>query len=198
MKSLEINANAKINLALAVKYKRDDGYHELDLIFQEINFSDQLILSKDCQMVFSTDSQELDIESDNICLKAARLLQRDFDIPGINIHLEKKIPLGGGLGGGSSDAAAVLKGLNDIWGLGVGRQKLLKTGEGLGADVPFFVLGCPAIIMPWRGLTANTFRLSVLLASNSSIGASSNCTPCSSSIWYNATGSIALHTSARS
>ncbi len=141
MNSLEINANAKINLALAVKYKRDDSYHELDLIFQEINFSDHLLLSKDHRMLFSSDSQELINESDNICIKAARLLQRDFDIPGINIHLEKKIPVGGGLGGGSSDAAAVLKGGKCLYDLTISDEHLLSLASELGADVPFFLLG---------------------------------------------------------
>jgi len=141
MNSLEIDANAKINLALAVKSKRDDGYHELDLIFQEINFSDHLILSKDHRMVFSTDSHELNLESDNICLRAARLLQRDFEIPGINIHLEKKIPIGGGLGGGSSNAAAVLKGAMRLYDLTINDEHLLSLATELGADVPFFLLG---------------------------------------------------------
>ena len=89
MNSIEIKANAKINLALAVKHKRDDGYHELELIFQEINLSDRLVLAKNEAITFSTDSQDLMSGSDNICIKAVQLLKREFNIPGLKIYLEK-------------------------------------------------------------------------------------------------------------
>ncbi len=141
MNSIEIKANAKINLALAVKHKRDDGYHELELIFQEINLSDRLVLAKNEAITFSTDSQDLMSDSDNICIKAVQLLKREFNIPGLKIYLEKKIPIGGGLGGGSSDAAAVLKGARELYDLQIDNDQLISLASELGADVPFFMLG---------------------------------------------------------
>ncbi len=117
MQSLQIKANAKINLALAVKNKRSDSYHELDLIYQEIDFCDKLTLRKSNRIEFSTDSLSLQKEANNLCEKAANLLQKKFQIPGLEIYLEKRIPIGAGLGGGSSDAAAVLKGGMDLYQL---------------------------------------------------------------------------------
>jgi 4-diphosphocytidyl-2-C-methyl-D-erythritol kinase len=141
MNSIEIKANAKINLALAVKHKRDDGYHELELIFQEIDLFDRLVLSSDNAINFITNSSDLTNESDNICIKAVRLMQHEFNIPGLKIYLEKRIPIGGGLGGGSSDAAAVLKGTRELYKLTVPDEHLLALASELGADVPFFIIG---------------------------------------------------------
>jgi len=138
---IKIKANAKINLALAVRHKRGDGYHELDLIFQEIDLCDHLLLSSDDTINFTTNSSDLINNSDNICIKAARLMQREFDIPGIKIQLEKRIPIGGGLGGGSSDAAAVLKGARELYDLTIKEGNLLALALELGADVPFFIHG---------------------------------------------------------
>jgi 4-diphosphocytidyl-2-C-methyl-D-erythritol kinase len=141
MDSIEVKANAKINLALAVKYKRDDGYHEIELIFQEIDFHDRIILEKANSLSFRTDSKLLQKESDNLCLTAAKYLQEEFGIPGLNIFLEKKLPIGSGLGGGSSDAASVLKGGIDLHGIEIPHQKLQSIAEKIGSDVPFFLKG---------------------------------------------------------
>jgi 4-diphosphocytidyl-2-C-methyl-D-erythritol kinase len=141
MNSIELHANAKINLALAVKHKRDDGYHELELIFQEINLSDRLELSTADKVMFSTDSNDLKDASENICLRAARLMQQEFGISGLKIYLEKRIPIGGGLGGGSSDAAAVLNGIKDLYNLKISDEHMLDLALKLGADVPFFLHG---------------------------------------------------------
>jgi len=141
MDSIEVNANAKINLALAVKYKREDGYHEIELIYQEIDFHDKLTLKKATGIEFSTDSKDLQNESSNLCITAARLLIDAFDLPGMNIHLEKKLPIGAGLGGGSSDAAAVLKGGLELYGRETADKKVLSLAEKIGSDVPFFLNG---------------------------------------------------------
>jgi 4-diphosphocytidyl-2-C-methyl-D-erythritol kinase len=141
MDSLEIKANAKINLALAVKHKRDDGYHEVELIYQEIDYHDTLIISKNDNIKFSTDSPVLQNESTNLCIRAAKLLVQDFNIPGLTIHLDKQLPLGAGLGGGSSDAAAILRGSLELYGIEYSKEKLLNTAASIGADVPFFLIG---------------------------------------------------------
>jgi len=141
MQSLQIKANAKINLALAVKNKRSDGFHELDLIYQEIDFCDKLTLRQSNRIEFTTDSLPLQKETNNLCEKAANLLQEEFQIPGLEIYLEKKIPIGAGLGGGSSDAAAVLKGGVELYQLKVSNEQLVSLSSKLGADVPFFMFG---------------------------------------------------------
>jgi 4-diphosphocytidyl-2-C-methyl-D-erythritol kinase len=141
MNSIEIKANAKINLALVVKYKREDGYHEIELIYQEIDFHDRLILKKATGIEFSTDSEDLQNESSNLCITAARLLIDAFDLPGMKIHLEKKIPIGSGLGGGSSNAAAVLKGGLELYRRETSDKRVQSLAEKIGSDVPFFLEG---------------------------------------------------------
>jgi 4-diphosphocytidyl-2-C-methyl-D-erythritol kinase len=144
MESLEIKANAKINLALAVKHKRDDGYHEIELIYQEIDYHDTLYILKNDKIKFSTDSPVLQKESSNLCIIAAKLLAHEFNIPGLDIRLEKKLPIGAGLGGGSSDAAAVLRGGLELYGIEYSKDILLNMAENIGADVPFFLMGSTA------------------------------------------------------
>ena len=122
-------------------HKRNNGYHELELIYQEIDFYDKLTLKKSDRLEFTTDSILLQNESNNLCKKAARLLQQKFKIPGIEIHLEKRIPIGAGLGGGSSNAAAVLKGCVDLYQLNLSQKQLVPLASELGADVPFFLFG---------------------------------------------------------
>jgi 4-diphosphocytidyl-2-C-methyl-D-erythritol kinase len=141
MDRLELTANAKINLHLAVKYKRPDGFHQLESIFQEVAFGDRIVLNKSSEVKFTTDSEVLTVEGNNLCERAARLLQQEAGIPGLEIYLEKRIPMGAGLGGGSSDAAAVLRGANELYQLGIGREKLSQLGAQLGSDVPFFING---------------------------------------------------------
>jgi 4-diphosphocytidyl-2-C-methyl-D-erythritol kinase len=141
MDSIKINANAKINLALAVKYKREDGFHEVELIYQEIDFHDTLILKKANGIKFSTDSEVLQKESTNLCSVAAELLKDNFNLPGLDIHLEKRLPIGSGLGGGSSDAAAVLKGGLKLYEIVSSAKKINTIAKEIGSDVPFFLIG---------------------------------------------------------
>ena len=141
MESLEVIANAKINLALAVKNKRADGYHEVELIFQEIDFHDKVHLFKSDTIKFSTDSPILQHEPSNLCFTAAKVLVSEFNIPGLQIQLEKKLPIGAGLGGGSSNAAAILRGGLELYGLAYSMDKLNDIAVKMGADVPFFLIG---------------------------------------------------------
>jgi len=141
MDSLELKANAKINLALAVKHKRDDGYHEVELIFQEIDFYDRIFISRNDNIKFSTDSSLLRDESINLCVTAANLLVNEYNIPGLEINLDKNLPIGAGLGGGSSNAAAVLRGGLKLYGIEYSHDRLMKMAASIGADVPFFLIG---------------------------------------------------------
>ena len=144
MKKLQINAFAKINLILLVKGKRSDGYHELKTVFQEINLKDVIRLeSQSAKISLFARGLSVPKGKENLAVKAALLLKQEADIPGagVKIILDKRIPAGAGLGGGSSDAAAVLKGLNQLWGLRWPVRRLLGLAVKLGSDVPFFLKG---------------------------------------------------------
>lgn len=147
---MNIKAYAKINWYLYVKGKRPDGYHDLDMIMQHIDLHDDLyidILSDNELRLGITGSDALSISDDNLIIKAARLLQtRSGTTQGADIKLEKRIPIGAGLGGGSADAAAVLTGLNRLWGLNYPLHHLQQIGLQIGADVPYCLESGPAIV----------------------------------------------------
>jgi len=136
-------APAKINLFLHVTGQRADGYHELQSVFRLLDFHDTLYIRATADGNISRRSgNPLVAENDDLIIKAARLLQQHTGCPlGAEISIEKRIPMGGGLGGGSSDAATVLLALNHLWQLGLSRNALQKLGLKLGADVPVFVFG---------------------------------------------------------
>lgn len=141
---MKVTANCKLNIHLKVTGKLPDGYHTLETIFQEIPFGDELEIesTEDGNIHFTSSGIEIPDGGTNICVKAAESLQRKHGInEGCRIHLQKNVPIGAGLGGGSSDAAAVLKSLNSIWGIGLTDGELEEIGLELGADVPFFVRG---------------------------------------------------------
>lgn len=136
-------APAKLNLFLHITGRRTDGYHLLQTVFQFLDFGDSLRFEvrRDSELRRITPIAGLPAGSD-ICLRAARLLQQSSGITrGVDIRLEKRIPMGGGLGGGSSDAATVLLALNRLWNLDYGLDELAAFGLQLGADVPVFVRG---------------------------------------------------------
>lgn len=136
-------APAKLNLFLHVVGRRADGYHLLQTVFQLIDLSDTVCLRvrADAQVQRHAGAPGV-ADDDDLAVRAARLLQaRAGSQRGADIALVKRIPMGGGLGGGSSDAAAVLVGLNRLWRLGLARERLAEIGLELGADVPLFVLG---------------------------------------------------------
>ena len=136
-------APAKLNLFLHILGRRPDGYHELQTCFQFIDLCDEISLDvrADGQIRRAEDIPGLPAESD-LCVRAARALQEAAGVKmGADIHLLKRIPIGGGLGGGSSDAATCLVALNQLWGIRWPPEKLAALGLKLGADVPVFVLG---------------------------------------------------------
>ncbi len=140
---MEVKAYAKINLFLEVTGVRPDRYHGLSTIFQSISLYDTLTFNpSDSDISLTCSSDTIPVDSSNLVWKAAALLKEKYSVKeGVSMHLEKEIPVGAGLGGGSSDAAAVLRGLNTFWDLKLSPTTLQDLGAQLGMDVPFFIRG---------------------------------------------------------
>ena len=143
MDKIQLKALAKINLGMDVLRRREAGYHEVKMIMQTISLCDELELRKRKQpgIQVRTNLHYLPTNENNLVYKAAQLLMEEFQIgDGIAIQLQKRIPVAAGMAGGSSDAAAVLWGMNQMYGLGLSRKGLMERGVRLGADVPYCVL----------------------------------------------------------
>ena len=143
MQMLTLPAPAKLNLMLHITGRRADGYHELQTLFQFLDYGDELVLRprEDGQVRLLTELPGVDHDS-NLIVRAARLLQRESGCAlGADIQLTKRLPMGGGIGGGSSDAATTLVGLDHLWNTRLGEDRLAELGLNLGADVPVFVRG---------------------------------------------------------
>ncbi|MFP4024157.1 MAG: 4-(cytidine 5'-diphospho)-2-C-methyl-D-erythritol kinase [Thiohalospira sp.] len=139
--------NAKINIGLNITEKRPDGFHNIETIFYPINLSDILeIKASENNFTFTSTGIHVDDEKNinNICIKAYNLLKKHYSLPPVNMHLHKNIPIGAGLGGGSSDAAFTLKMLNSIIKLDLSEAELMKIAENAGSDCPFFILNKPS------------------------------------------------------
>ena len=150
---IHLRAPAKLNLYLRVVGKRPDGYHEIETLFERIDLADELTfeVQPDGPTLTCTEPT-LSCGDDNLILKAARLLQAASGTSrGARIHLVKHIPIAAGLGGGSSDAATTLGGLNTLWGLSLDRPRLMQLAAQLGSDVPFFLSGTPFAVGRGRG-----------------------------------------------
>jgi 4-diphosphocytidyl-2-C-methyl-D-erythritol kinase len=145
---IDIDAPAKINLTLDVLYKRPDGYHEVEMIMQSIALKDHVTLEPLPQKVVEvfTDCPCLPAGENNLAYKAAKLMISEFNLDaGVKITINKNIPLAAGLAGGSSDAAAVILGMNELFDLKKSRQELMTLGKRIGADVPFCIHGGTAL-----------------------------------------------------
>lgn len=136
-------APAKLNLFLHIIGRRDDGYHLLQTIFRFIDLNDRLGFNLRSDGIIQLQTPLAGVAAEqNLCIRAAKLLQAEGSVnQGVDIYLEKHIPMGGGLGGGSSDAATTLIMLNSLWGLNWHRDRLMELGLKLGADVPVFIYG---------------------------------------------------------
>ena len=170
-------AHAKINLHLEVLGIRDDGFHELAMVMQSINLSDQLrmIKNEDNNITLKTNTNEISNGEDNLIIKAARLLRNKVGNTqlGVDIELVKNIPIGAGLAGGSADAAATLVGLNKLWKLNLEISELEKLSKEIGSDIPFCVSGGRQICFG-RGeilerLNLDNFDLGLILVKDPSI-----------------------------
>lgn len=146
---MQVKAYAKINLLLRVLYKRTDGYHELQSIMQSVALADLLTFSKldNNEIRILCDKVEVPRDKNNTVYKAAEIIKKQFKLNfGIEIKINKKIPLGAGLAGGSADAAATLVALNELGALGLTEQQLLSIGGQVGADVPFCLKGGTCLV----------------------------------------------------
>ena len=143
MDSIELKARAKINLSLDVLKRQPDGYHQVRMIMQTIALHDRVLITKtDGGIHIACNSRWVPSSSENIAYKACELVLNRYGIKsGLNIVIDKKIPVAAGLAGGSTDAAAVLKGMNAVFSLGLGQAELMALGKEIGADVPFCIKG---------------------------------------------------------
>lgn len=144
-----VRANCKINLGLFVTRKRDDGYHELQTVMlpvRELYDVVEVERSEGMGVQFEGSGIEVDCPMDkNLCVRAARLMQERYGVGGVSIKLDKRVPFGAGLGGGSSDATAVVVAVNEIYSLGLDKPTLASLAAELGSDTPFFVYDTPQL-----------------------------------------------------
>lgn len=143
MDNISLKALAKINLGLDVVRRRDDGYHEVRMIMQTINLFDRLEIKKikESAIKIHTNLFFLPVNENNLVYKAAKLLIDEFGIQeGVSVGLTKKIPVAAGMAGGSTDAAAMLFGMNRLFGLGLSKKQLMERGVKIGADVPYCIM----------------------------------------------------------
>ncbi|MBM4083267.1 MAG: 4-(cytidine 5'-diphospho)-2-C-methyl-D-erythritol kinase [Planctomycetes bacterium] len=157
---LALLAPAKLNLFLEVLRKREDGYHDLETVMQEIDLCDELAFERrERGITLTCDDVRVPTDERNLVWRAASLLSDECGVQdGVAIHLRKRIPVGGGMGGGSSDAAATLKGLNRLWRLELSDEELRSFAARLGSDVAFFITGGTAVCHG-RGEIVSSFRV---------------------------------------
>lgn len=145
MAEVILKAPAKVNLFLEVLGKRSDGYHDIETVFQEISIADTIILKEtpSSDIIIRSESPGIPVDETNLAFRAASLFREYVREKkrGIAIEIKKNIPVASGLGGGSSDAASTLKGLNRLWKTGLDKSVLLNLAEKIGMDVPFFIEG---------------------------------------------------------
>lgn len=147
MTEFRMKAYAKINLGLDVVGRLENGYHEVRMVMQTVGIYDELSFEKiPAGIRVTTDHGELPTGEDNLIYKAAKLMRENYGIQeGIHIHLQKNIPIAAGMAGGSTDAAATLKGINRLFAVGAERSELMELGVKIGADVPYCVMGGTAL-----------------------------------------------------
>ena len=142
MNKVIINSNAKVNIGLKILKARDDGYHNIVTVFQEINLFDIISISKKSKGCdFNSNATWLMNDKTNLCVIAYEAMKNKFDIDGVVIDLTKNIPKGSGLGGGSSNAASIMKGIRELYSLNISDKELEDIASQIGADVPFFIRG---------------------------------------------------------
>ena len=147
MKSIELSSHAKINLRLDIVRKRKDGYHDIRTLLQKVSLKDELSLTPSSGGIKVTcDNHQVPANEGNLAYAAAQAILNQHEIKdGVSISIKKTIPIAAGLGGGSSNAASTLIGINQLFGLGVSSQGLMQIGKDIGADVPFFIFGKTAL-----------------------------------------------------
>ena len=148
MNSVKLKSRAKINLSIDVLGKRQDGYHLVEMIMQTIDLYDLIEVKErqDDKIIIKSNSEEIPLDSNNLVYKAVDLIKKTFNVDkGLDIYIQKNIPVAAGMAGGSSNAAAILVGLNKIWQLNLTNRQLEEIGLKLGADIPFCINGGAAL-----------------------------------------------------
>lgn len=148
MAYVNLKSRAKINLSIDVLGKRNDGYHIVEMIMQTIDLYDYIKINDiDTNKInIKSNNEDIPLNEDNIVYKAAKIIKEKFNIDkGLDIYIQKNIPIAAGMAGGSSNAAAILVGLNEMWNLNIDEQNLMDIGLKLGADVPFCISGGAAL-----------------------------------------------------
>lgn len=147
MNSIELFSHAKINLRLDIVRKRKDGYHDIRTLFQKVSLRDELrITTSGNSIKVECDNHQVPANEGNLAYTAAQAILSQYGIKdGVSISIKKNIPLAAGLGGGSSNAASTLLGINQLFGLGASTRELMRIGRDIGADVPFFIFGKTAL-----------------------------------------------------
>ena len=160
----------KINIGLSIVNRRPDGFHDIETLFYPVgNFKDVLEITESEVFSFNRYGNPYPLKDENpendLCVKAYRLLERDFNLPPVEIHLYKGIPVGAGIGGGSADAACTLKALNRLFGLKLSQERLATYAAQLGSDCPFFIYDTPMIgrgrgeiLVPYNNETINSLK----------------------------------------
>ncbi len=143
MTEMKLDAYGKVNLSLDVLSKREDGYHNISTIMQQIDLKDTIILREIGEgIVIEANHPKVPLDSTNLVYKAAELIKEEYNIDkGIYIKIQKNIPIASGLAGGSADTAMILKGLNELWDLNLSERELMDMGVKIGADIPFCIMG---------------------------------------------------------
>lgn len=146
---MELRANCKINLGLRVTRKREDGYHELETVMFPVRALYDIVTVEMMEgegVAFAGEGIMVDCaDKDNLCVRAARLMQERYAVGGVKLRLDKRVPFGAGLGGGSSDATAVIVAVNELFALGLDNTALASLAAELGSDTPFFVYNTPQL-----------------------------------------------------
>ena len=168
---MKLKAYAKINLSLDITGKRENGYHDIESIMQSVSLYDVVSIEKNHsgKITVKSDNKDIPEGEENIAYKAARQMIEDFDLNcGFDIFIEKHIPVAGGMAGGSTNAAAVIRGINEICSLNLTNEEMMKTGVKIGADVPFCIQqsaalceGIGEVITPLKGLSKDLWILLV-------------------------------------
>ncbi|WP_425446257.1 4-(cytidine 5'-diphospho)-2-C-methyl-D-erythritol kinase [Dethiothermospora halolimnae] len=173
MEEIKIDAYGKINLSLDVIGKRENGYHELEMVMQQIDLKDTITIKEtDKDIIVDCNNRNVPTDSTNLVYKACELIKDKFNInKGAYIYIDKKIPMAAGLAGGSSDAGATLKGLNEMWNLNLNEKELMDIGVKIGADVPYCIMGGTALA---KGIgeeltKLNSFSNKLILLANPNI-----------------------------
>jgi 4-diphosphocytidyl-2-C-methyl-D-erythritol kinase len=143
MQKIEMESFGKINLALDVLYKRQDNYHEINTIMQQISLRDRLtFIDEEEEFIIESDNKEMPLNSTNLVYQAWETMKSISGINrGLRVIIEKNIPIAAGLAGGSSNCAATLQAINQLWNLKLSQEELMTIGKSLGADIPFCILG---------------------------------------------------------